>query len=251
MIGPFPSRVAVPGMVLATTLTACAAPEVAQGINDPYETQNRAVHEANKTIDRTVLKPLSGGYGNGVPAPVRQGVGNFAGNLSLPGSIVNDILQANIDDAVSNGVRLLINTTFGIGGLFDPATAWGLPARDSDFGETLHVWGFAEGHYVELPLLGPSTKRDAIGSVVDLFTNPLSYMSPSPERYAGPVSSAVSKVGDRYRFGDTIDAILYDSADSYAQARLLYLESRRFELGGGTVGDAFEGYDDYDDFYAN
>lgn len=251
MIGPFPSRVAVPGMVLATTLTACAAPEVAQGINDPYETQNRAVHEANKTIDRTVLKPLSGGYGNGVPAPVRQGVGNFAGNLSLPGSIVNDILQANIDDAVSNGVRLLINTTFGIGGLFDPATAWGLPARDSDFGETLHVWGFAEGHYVELPLLGPSTKRDAIGSVVDLFTNPLSYMSPSPERYAGPVSSAVSKVGDRYRFGDTIDAILYDSADSYAQARLLYVESRRFELGGGTVGDAFEGYDDYDDFYAN
>jgi len=248
---PFPLRIMVLCTVAVAALSGCATPEVAKGINDPYEAQNRAVHEANKTIDRTILKPLSGGYGNGVPEPVRQGVGNFAGNLSLPGSIVNDVLQANIDDVAANTVRLLINTTFGIGGIFDPATAWGLPARDSDFGETLHVWGFAEGHYVELPLLGPSTKRDTIGSVVDLFTNPISYLLPSPERYAGPVAGAASKVGDRYRFGDTIDSILYDSADSYTQARLLYLESRRFELGGGTVGDAFEGYDDYDDFYAN
>ena len=217
--------------VAATALSGCATPEVAKGINDPYETQNRAVHETNKSIDRTILKPLSGGYGNTVPEPVRQSVGNFAGNLSLPGSILNDVLQANIDDAAANTVRLLINSTFGIGGIFDPATAWGLPARDSDFGETLYVWGFAEGHYVELPLLGPSTKRDAIGSLVDLFTNPLSYVLPSPERYVGPVASATSKVGDRYRFGDTIDSILYDSADSYVQARILYLQNRRFRLG--------------------
>lgn len=238
-------------LVVAGILAGCSAPEVARGINDPYESQNRAVHEANKSIDRAILKPLSGGYGNTFPEPVQRGVGNFAGNLALPGSIVNDILQANLDDAVANSVRLLINTTFGIGGVLDPATAWGLPARNSDFGETLYVWGFAEGHYVELPLLGPSTKRDAIGGMVDLFTNPLGYILPSPERYAGPVAGAASKLGDRYRFSGTIDSILYESADSYSQARLLYLESRRFQLGGEATEDAFEGYDEYDDFYAN
>ncbi|MCG6904592.1 MAG: VacJ family lipoprotein [Rhodobacter sp.] len=231
-------------------LAGCGKPQVARGINDPYETHNRAVHELNRDIDRTLLKPASSGVGSALPEPARRGISNFAGNFGLPSSIVNDLLQANIDDAASNTVRLLINTTFGLGGILDPATAWGLPARDTDFGETLHVWGFAEGHYVELPLLGPSTKRDAIGGFVDLFTNPLSYILPSPKRYAGPVAGAVSKVGDRDRFGDTIDSILYDSADSYAQARLLYLESRRFKLGGGNSDSTYDGYDDYDDFYS-
>ena len=232
-------------------LSGCAKPPVAKGINDPYEAQNRAVHEANKSIDRTILRPISQAFGGAEASRLQQGVGNFAGNLGLPSSIVNDILQANVDDAAHNFTRFLINTTFGIAGLFDPATAWGLPVRDSDFGETLHVWGFAEGHYVELPLLGPSTKRDAFGSAVDLFTNPMSYILPSPKRYAIPVAGALSTVGDRGRYGDTIDAILYDSSDSYAQARLLYLESRRFQLGGEQRDDALDEYDEYEDFYAN
>ncbi|MDJ0826268.1 MAG: VacJ family lipoprotein [Rhodobacter sp.] len=227
---PF-SRAAATLAVLCAVLSACATPEVAKGINDPYEAQNRARHENNKRSDRVFLRPVSQAYGKGVPEPVRTGVSNFAGNVDLPRSIVNDVLQANIDDAAHNFARFLINTTFGIGGVFDPATSMGLDPRVSDFGETLHVWGATEGHYVEMPIFGPSTKRDAFGRVVDLFLNPLSYIVPTPERYAAPVSGFASKIGDRYRFTETVDSILYDSADSYAQARLLYLQNRRFQLG--------------------
>ncbi len=231
------------GLALALGLAGCGKAPVARGINDPYEAHNRAVHETNKRIDRTILKPLSGGGGGG--GQVGRTVGNFAGNLTLPGSIVNDVLQANIDDAAHNFTRLLINTTFGIGGLFDPASDWGLHDRPSDFGETLHVWGAAEGHYVELPLAGPSTKRDAIGKVVDLFTNPLTWVLPSPERFGVPLASGLGRLSSRAEFGDTIDSILYESADSYAQSRLLYLENRRYKLGGANVDiDVTDPYED-------
>jgi len=227
-------------MFVVGLFSGCAAPEVAQGINDPYEAHNRAIHDFNRSVDKVILRPTSQGYGNILPVPVQHGVGNFAGNLGLPSSILNNLLQADIDGAANNLTRLLINTTLGLGGVLDPASAWGLHARDADFGQTLHVWGFAEGHYVELPLLGPSTKRDTIGGAVDLITDPVAHLLPAPERYVAPVAAAASKVGDRYRFGGTIDSILYESADSYAQARLLYLESRRFQLGGALAGSEGE-----------
>ena len=162
-----PCRTVVLGVVVAV-LTGCATPRVTQGTNDPYEAQNRAVHAYNKRSDRTFLRPVSQAYGKSVPEPLRNGISNFAGNIDLPRSVVNDVLQANVDDAAHNAVRFLINSTFGIAGIFDPASAWGLDARTSDFGETLHVWGATEGHYVELPVLGPSTKRDAFGRLLDL-----------------------------------------------------------------------------------
>jgi phospholipid-binding lipoprotein MlaA len=119
-------------------------------------------------------------------------------------------------------------------------------ATDTDFGETLHVWGAREGAYVELPVLGPSTERDTWGMVVDVFTNPLTYVLESPENYYGTVASVSSGLSNRGRYAATIDSILYDSADSYAQARSLYLQNRRFEL-GGSGGDAY--LDPYDDPY--
>ena len=216
-------------------LAACSTPEVSQGVHDPYEQKNRRVHEFNKKLDRTILGPASNGYGSSVPKPVVQGVGNFAGNLDLPGYFVNDVLQGNIDDAAHNFARFLFNSTIGIAGLFDPATSWGLTERSSDFGETLHVWGVQEGAYVELPFFGPSTERDAAGKVVDMFTNPVRYVVPKPERYGLPVLSGLAGVGTRYRYRELVDSILYDSADSYAQARLLYLERRRFQLGGAVA----------------
>ena len=251
MILAFFSPKAALAVLVVAALSGCATPQVAQGINDPNEARNRAVHAFNRKVDKTLLRPTSQGYGNILPKPVQLVVGNFAGNLGLPSSILNDILQANVDDAAHNFTRLLINTTFGIGGILDPASAWGLHLRDADFGETLHVWGFAEGVYVELPFLGPSTKRDTIGSIVDLVIDPVAVFLPSPERLVAPLAGAASKLGERYRFGDTIDSILYDSADSYTQARLLYLESRRFQLGGEQSDDTSDPYDDYEDFYAN
>ncbi len=231
-------------MAALAALTACGGPDVASGIYDPLERQNRAVHEFNRDVDRALLRPTANAYGTVLPEPVRNGVGNVAANLSLPGSILNDLLQFNIEDAMHNSVRLIVNSTIGLGGLIDVAQASGVPARNSDFGETLHVWGAREGAYLELPFVGPSTTRDTVGMVVDLFIDPLNSVVPPKDRYVLPVVAAASKIGDRYRFKSTVDSILYESADSYAQARLLYLENRRFQLGAEAGAGAEELYED-------
>ena len=236
-------------MATLVVMTGCSAP-VTKGINDPHEVRNRQVHETNRDLDRALVRPASGAYGSVLPAPVRQGIGNFASNLNLPGIVVNNLLQFDIDSALKNSSRFLFNTTIGLGGVLDPSSAMGLHEESTDFGETLHVWGVGEGNYVELPVIGPSTERDMVGMVVDVFTNPLTFGAPSPEKYMSPVAKGFSKLGDRYDFSDTVDSILYDSADSYAQARLLYLQHRRFELGQEQSADD-EGEDGYDDFYAD
>ncbi|MDU8927615.1 VacJ family lipoprotein [Alisedimentitalea sp. MJ-SS2] len=241
-------------LAAVVVLSACSVPgpgEAPDGIHDPYETVNRSNHEFNRTIDRRLLRPAGKGYSTAIPAPVADTVSNFASNLSLPGTVVNNLLQGNLGGAFQNTFRFAFNTVFGIGGLGDPASAFGAHEVETDFGETLHVWGVPEGAFVELPILGPSTERDAVGKVVDLFTNPLSYVLPSPEKYYGTGASLAAKVGDRGRYSETIDSILYDSADSYAQARLIYLQNRRFELGGDDDSAYVDPYDDpYGDPYA-
>ncbi len=236
-------------LITVVTLSACAGPQTSGGIYDPFETQNRSIHEFNKQVDNSILRPTSNVYGGILPQPVRTGVGNFAGNLSIPGAVVNDLLQFNIEDAVHNSLRFLINSTVGLGGLLDPALSAGLEPRDSDFGETMHVWGFKEGAYVEVPFVGPSTTRDTVGMVVDLVLDPLNTLLPVPERYGAPVASLASKVGDRYRFRGTVDSILYESADSYAQSRLFYLDNRRFGLTGADSEADEESYDIYEELY--
>jgi len=230
-------------------LSACAAPDVSGGVFDPYETQNRATHEFNRALDRTLVRPASKAYGGILPEPVRNGVSNFANNLSLPGTVVNDILQLNLEDAAHNTVRFLVNSTIGIGGLWDPALQSGVEARDSDFGETLHVWGVKEGAYLEVPFVGPSTTRDTVGILVDLVIDPLNVLVPTPEVYLAPIASVASTVGDRYRFSGTVDSILHESADSYTQTRLFYLENRRFELGEENDQADDELYDLYEEAY--
>ncbi|MCW1954787.1 MAG: VacJ family lipoprotein [Roseobacter sp.] len=198
---------------------------------DPYEQTNRKTHQFNLAVDRSLVRPAGKGYVSIVPKPVQQGVSNFSSNLSLPGTIVNTVLQGRIGEAGQNTLRFALNTTLGIGGVFDPSSEFKLYGAKADFGETLSVWGIGEGAYVELPLIGPATERDAVGRVVDLFTNPLTYMVQSPEKYYGTGASVAARLGDRGTFGDMIDSVLYESADSYAQARTLYLQNRRFELG--------------------
>lgn len=201
------------------------------GIDDRYETQNRKVHAFNRGLDQAIVRPAAQGYTQILPDEIEDLVGNVAGNLGEPADMTNSLLQGNLRGLGNATLRFVINSTFGVVGLFDVATEWGIPEHDTNFGETLHVWGAQEGAYVELPLLGPSTQRDTIGKVVDLFTNPLSYVIDEPEAYIPPTASAAARLGDRGRFADTIDSILYESADSYSQARLIYLQNRRFELG--------------------
>jgi phospholipid-binding lipoprotein MlaA len=239
---------------VSTTLTACAKTDVPPGgIHDPNEAANRRIHAFNKGVDKVLLSPASNGYGTIIPRPVRTGVSNFADNLSLPNDVINNTLQGKLPEAGSSLFRFVLNSTFGVGGLFDPATSAGMERHDTDFGETLHVWGAGEGAYTEMPFFGPSTTRDAYGFAVDVILDPFFVVVREPTRYIGGVAYVVNKMGDRYDYDATVDSILYDSADSYAQARILYLQNRRFRLGmqgkETYVGPEFDPYEDpYADF---
>lgn len=250
-------------MILAVVLAACSAPgpDHPPGTPfDPHEQRNRKVHAFNKRLDRAVLRPVSLGYAAVVPDDIETAVGRFAFNLSLPQGIVNSILQGNMKGATEDTYRFVVNTTLGLGGLFDPATELGMPeATEADFGQTLYVWGVRQGAYVESPIFGPSTERASAGRMVDLFTNPLSYFIDTPERYWGTAANVSAGLSQRARFSDTMDSVLYDSADSYAQARSLYLQNRSFKLGEGSADTYLDPYDDpygatyedpYDDPYA-
>lgn len=222
-------------------LAACGPAPVTQGIYDPNEAANRQAHEFNKAIDRSLIRSLAGVMGGeGDPGPLARGIANFADNLNEPGRVVNSLLQLNLPEAGQSTLRFLANSTFGFAGVLDPATAMGVQVKDTDFGETLHVWGFGEGAYVEVPLLGPSTERDVVGDIVDWAINPTRILLEFPDSLVATAASAASNVSDRGRYSDTVDSILYDSADSYAQTRLLYLQNRRFELGQDAGDDNFE-----------
>lgn len=236
--------------VVVLALVGCAAQsESPTGINDPYEKTNRQVHAFNKGVDEALFKARPG-----QPRTVDNGfvrsVSNVGSNLGLPSKVVNSLLQGRPEPAVKNTFRFLINSTIGVAGIFDPAgSSFALPETDTDFGETLAVWGVGEGAYVELPVFGPSTERDAVGTVVDMAMNPVGQVLQGADATAASSARVAGKVADRKRFGETIESILYDSADSYAQSRLLYLQNRRYQLSGQENNDA-DAWDPYADPYA-
>ncbi len=234
---------------LALLLAGCAQAPAPQGINDPLEPLNRTTHSLNKALDRAIVSPAADGYGALVPQRLRTGISNVADTLDLPGDVVNHLLQGRVDHAVTNTLRFGMNLTFGLGGTIDFSTAIGLPREDTDFGQTLHVWGVGEGPYFEIPGLGPSTVRDTVGTAVDIVLNPVGNWVSSKDEIGVTAAKLLSRLNDRTRYSSTVDSILYESEDSYAQARLLYLQNRRFEL-GQTAGDAPDDdfIDPYEDF---
>lgn len=243
------SLLAVAGLA---ALSACTLHDGTGEFNDPYEARNRAVHEFNRGVDQAVVRPVAMGYGQVVPGPVRTGIGNFSDNLSLPGKILNSLLQFRPGDAAENTTRLLVNSTLGIGGIFDPATAMGAPEVDTDFGETLHVWGLPEGAYVELPFFGPSTERDTVGLAVDFVLNPLDSVLSGEEQGIARGTGVLARIGDRYTYSGVIDELLYESAESYAQTRMTYLQRRRYDLNRGRAPEYFDPYEDpYADPYSD
>ncbi|WP_425098070.1 MlaA family lipoprotein [Tropicibacter sp. S64] len=234
------ARVIFTGLLLVT-LAACSVPGpggAPDGINDPHEATNRKIHAFNRKTDKRSINGAGAIYANGVPKGIQRNISNFADTYATPGYVVNQVLQGRPGRATTNTVRFLINATLGFGGLADVAADLGIEEDDTDFGETLHVWGVPEGAYQELPILGPSTERDTAGRVVDLFTNPLGYVIPSPEKYAGTIATYLDKLGKRANYSDTYDSIVHESADSYAQLRLIYLQNRRYELGGTEGADS-------------
>lgn len=239
-------------LIVGALLAACSVPDasyVSSGeVFDPHENTNRGVHRFNRAVDTALFRPASRGYTTVIPDPIEDSFNYFSQNLSEPGDTVNYLLQGRVKEAGISLARFLVNSTIGFAGLADPATDFGIPATSTDFGETLYVWGFNEGAYVELPIFGPSTQRDAVGIVVDFFTNPLSYEEHIDRKNLGAYARVVERLSTRGRYSDTIDSVLYESSDSYALARLIYLQNRRFEL-EGSGGDSY--VDPYDDPYSN
>jgi len=170
----FPRVVAT--LALAAVAGCATAPQGVDrhtaGPKDPYEPFNRKVFAFNDTLDTYALKPVATAYTKVVPSPIRTGVHNFFGNFSDAWSAVNQLLQGKPADAGSMTLRVLTNTTIGIGGLFDPATSLGLERKSEDLGQTLGVWGLEPGPYLVLPLFGSSDIRDAIALPADTYVSP-------------------------------------------------------------------------------
>ena len=140
---------------------------------DPFEPVNRGIYTFNDTVDKAVTKPIAQGYKAVLPSPVRTGVSNFFSNIDDIFVTANNLLQFKFHDAASDFTRLLANSTLGIGGLFDVASGFGLPKHNEDLGQTFGVWGIGDGPFLMVPLLGPSNVRDAIGSAVQTYADPI------------------------------------------------------------------------------
>ena len=219
---------------MAGLLPACATlPPEERDPRDRFERTNRAIYRFNDALDRSVAKPVARAYVKNTPAPVRAGVGNFFRNIFYPTVIINDVLQLKPRAFAENTARLVVNTTIGIGGLFDPASKLGLAAGDEDFGQTLGRWGIPAGPYVMLPIFGPSSTRDTVGVVGDYFTNPVTYIN---DPYVALGVTGLGLVDLRAELLATDDT-LGRSYDPYAFIRNAYLQRRTYQVQDGEVPD--------------
>jgi len=208
-------------MLLSLALLGCATNGDPR---DPLEPLNRGIYKFNDAVDKAVLKPVATGYKEAMPDPVRTAVGNFFSNLDDVLVLLNDLLQIKLDQAASDLSRLVWNTTVGIAGLIDIATPMDLPKHNEDFGQTLGYWGVDNGPYLVLPLLGPSTLRDAIGTIVDTHFDPVAQHTPVPERNS---AIAIHGVDNRSRLLDTEEILDEAALDRYVFLRDAYLQRRR------------------------
>ena len=225
-------------MTLVIALSACTSIPVDQRVeSDPWESMNRSIYKINVVFDNATTKPLSKGYKKIIPRPVRKGVTNFFRNLTTPRSVVNNFLQGKPVHGLSELGRFVLNSTLGIGGLIDVATASGMQEYSEDFGQTAAVWGIPDGPYVMLPLLGPQTLRDAVILPVDIIFYPLYQYDNSSVR---DKLYFIRLIDLRYRLL-VADKFLDDSQDRYVTTRESYLQNREYEVydGDPPVDDDF------------
>ena len=201
-------------------------------VSDCFEKVNRGIFAFNQVLDKAIFKPLAKGY-RMFPQPIRSGTSNALSNLGNVVTIPNNVLQGQFKDAGINSARFVINSTLGIAGIFDVASYYGLEKRDKeDYGQTLGVWGAGSGCYFVLPVLGPTTVRDSIGSVINIIggdawynvtvANDTQYFSEA-DYY---VSRLLSGVDFRAKNLESFDSLENSSVDLYASVRSLYLQDR-------------------------
>lgn len=219
-------------------LVACAGllllPALAQANEeDPWQGYNRFMFRINDNVDAYTLKPLAKGYQAVTPQFLEDGVHNVFRNIGDVGNLANNLLQGKLHDAGVDGGRLIFNTTFGLLGFFDVGSAMGLQRSDEDFGQTMGAWGLGSGPYVVLPLLGPSTVRDAFGKVPDSMLAAPAFIDHVPTRN---VVIGVQAVDLR---ASLLSAERLVSGDKYTFVRNAYLQNREFRVRDGQVEDDF------------
>jgi phospholipid-binding lipoprotein MlaA len=230
----------VPGLLLATALSGCAtAPpktdtadyQAYQQLNDPIEPTNRFFYKVNNGLDTYVMKPVAKGYVAITTQGIRNHVGNFVTNIGEPYRWLNFVAEGMPRAAGTSFVRFLLNSTIGIGGIFDPAAALGYHETDTDFGVTLAIWGMAPGPYLYLPVFGPSGARDALNIPIEFFATP---MEAAPESAAlndfGYAETGLHLINTRAEFLAPIDQVKATALDPYATFRSLYRQSRASEV---------------------
>ena len=219
--------------VMLTVLAGCA------GFNtnprDPLEPMNRKVMQFNDGVDAMVLKPAATVYKNGVPPLIRTGVSNFFGNLGDAWNFVNSALQFKVQDAAENFMRLNVNTFFGLGGILDIASELNIERHREDFGQTLGRWGVPAGPYLVLPLLGPSTLRDALVLPIERRGDPLHLVDPAQTRNSLYVLRAVDGRSNLLRVGSLIEGA---ALDKYSFTRDAHLQRRRAAIREGKESES-------------
>jgi phospholipid-binding lipoprotein MlaA len=209
---------------------------------DPNEETNRKFYNFTDTIDRNILAPVADSYIKYVPNPMQRSIGNFYDNLAYPNVILNAFLQGKVRQGFQDSLRFVVNSTIGAGGLFDMAAPMGLPQHDEDFGQTLGVWGVKTGSYLFVPLIGPSSYRDAPGIPVSLFSNVLFYAgSVASLAITGPVA-VLGIVDKRARLSGPMRIRDQAALDPYLFVREGFLQQRKHLIYDGDPPP--ESYDD-------
>lgn len=222
---------AVSGCVAPGPTGPAQAASAEDDFNDPFEDANRGIFGFNHAIDEAVLVPVAKTYRTVLPPPVRQSVRDFLQNLNGPVIFMNDLLQGQVELAGNTFARLALNTTIGVGGMFDVATQIGIPYHSNDLGITLAVWGFAAGPYIIVPVLGPSNPRDLIGQVGDGFADPGNYFASGHHLlWAVVARTATSGIDTRSRNIESLADIERTALDNYATIRSLYRQRRQAQI---------------------
>ncbi len=218
----------VASLLSVLLLSSCAT---SNNKADPYESFNRKVYGFNRAVDKAVLQPVAKGYKAITPDPVETGIDNFFSNLGDVSNMLNNILQWKLGDASSDLGRILVNSTLGLGGFFDPASSMGLEKHDEDFGQTLGAWGVGPGAYVMLPFLGPSTIRDTSAMPADNYLDPLKEVSESSTEYGLKGLRLLVKRAELLSLEEQIENAL----DEYSFVRDAYLQNRKYKVYDGDL----------------
>jgi phospholipid-binding lipoprotein MlaA len=233
-------------LVLAAPAFCQPDPATAVSQKDPWEGYNRWMFNVNTTVDRVTLKPLAKGFKAVAPKFVQSGYANLFSNIAEPWTFANAVLQGKSDSSFRTLGRFLINSTVGLGGLFNVADRWGVKQDKEDFGQTLAVWGVPSGPYLMLPAFGPSNPRDLVGRVVKIVYEPINLViTKEVGSLAGYGETGADFFNTRVGLLSTADPILEKSDDPYITTRSAWYQNRLYNILDGNVptkagDDAFE-----------